>query len=172
MLFTRLLSLLCLLALSLVSVGQSHPRTSVVPSSCPVTKPGDQPFVPPAPHPAKPSLDGFWFGTDRLWTALPVTGSWSGLPHYTPKDPTFRQKLAFWRQGYDPHTEPQPDLTVSGKRIDALAGPLQSDGKGNGSWTKNDQFIMTGINFPTIGCWEITGRYESDELTFVVWVAP
>jgi hypothetical protein len=31
---------------------------------------------------------------------------------------------------------------------------------------------MTGINFPTVGCWEITGRYESDELTFIVWVAP
>jgi hypothetical protein len=29
---------------------------------------------------------------------------------------------------------------------------------------------MTGINFPTTGCWEITGRYESDEVTFVVWV--
>jgi hypothetical protein len=29
---------------------------------------------------------------------------------------------------------------------------------------------VTGINFPTIGCWEITGRYENDALTFVVWV--
>jgi hypothetical protein len=29
---------------------------------------------------------------------------------------------------------------------------------------------MTGINFPTIGCWQITAHYEDDELTFVVWV--
>ena len=171
MLFTRLLPFFCLLLLSAVSVGQNYPRIPVVPSSCRVTK-SDQPFVPPAPHPAKPSFGQFWFGTDRLWTALPVTGTWSGLPHYTPTDPTYRQKLAFWRQGYDPHTEPRPDFTVTGRRIDGPAGPLQSDGKGDGSWTKDDQFIMTGINFPALGCWQITGRYESDELTFVIWVAP
>ena len=35
---------------------------------------------------------------------------------------------------------------------------------------------MTDIDFPALGCWEITGHYqngeldESDELTFVVWV--
>jgi hypothetical protein len=26
----------------------------------------------------------FWFGTDRLWTALPETGAWIELGHYTP----------------------------------------------------------------------------------------
>jgi hypothetical protein len=31
---------------------------------------------------------------------------------------------------------------------------------------------MTGINVATAGCWEITGRYENDELTFVIWVSP
>jgi hypothetical protein len=172
MLSTRLLPLFCVLFFSAVVVAQSHPTIPVVAGSCPVTKPADQPFIPPAPYPAKPSARQFWFGTDRLWTALPLTGTWSGLPHYTPTDPTYRQKLAFWRQGYDPHSEPRPNLTVTGKRIDGRAGPLQSDGKGNGSWTKDDQFIMTGINFPTLGCWEITGHYETDELTFVIWVAP
>jgi hypothetical protein len=63
-------------------------------------------------------------------------------------------------------------LTVSGRRIDAHAGLLLTDGKGNGSWTKDDQFIVTGINFPTTGCWEVTGRYENEELTFIIWVSP
>jgi len=176
MLSRCLLPVFGLLSLSAVAVGQSHPRMPVVPSSCPVTKPSGQTLIPPAPYAAKPSLDQFWFGTDKLWTALPVGGTWSGLPHYTPDDPTYRQKLAFWRQGYDPHREPRPNLTVTGRRIDGPAGPLQTDGKGNGSWTNDDQFIMTGINFPTLGCWEITGHYqsdeldESDELTFVIWV--
>jgi hypothetical protein len=31
--------------------------------------------------------------------------------------------------------------------------------------------MVVGINLPTLGCWEITGHYEGDELTFVVWVA-
>jgi hypothetical protein len=173
MLSQRLLPFLCLLSLSAMVVGQNHPRIPVVPDSCPVTKPADQQFVPPAPYPAKSSLDLFWFGTDRLWTALPVSGTWRGLPHYTPTAQTYyRNKLAFWRQGYDPHSEPQPKLTVTGRRLDGPAGPLQTDGKGHGGWTNDDQFIMTGINFPSLGCWEITGRYESDELTFIVWVAP
>ena len=47
------------------------------------------------------------FGSDRLWTALPVTGTWGGLPHYPPVDPTYRQKLPFWRQAYDPHSDPR-----------------------------------------------------------------
>jgi hypothetical protein len=173
MLSKRLLPFFCLLSLSAVAVGQNH----LAPSTCPVTKPADQQYIPPAPYAAKPPLDQFWFGTDKLWTALPVGGAWWGLPHYTPNGPTYREKLPFWRQGYDPQREPRPNLTVTGRRIDGPAGPLQTDGKGNGSWTNDDQFIMTGIDFPTHGCWEITGHYrsdeldESDELTFVIWVA-
>jgi hypothetical protein len=169
MLSTRLLPLLCLLSLSSLSLSQ-HRQTPAVPKTCSVTKPASQSFVPPAPYPAKPSRGQFWFGTDRLWTRLPETGAWIGLVHYTPSDPTFRQKLFFWRQGYDAHAETQAKLTVSGRRIDAPAQPLQTDGPGTGSWTADDQFLVTGINFPTIGCWEITGRYENDEVTFVVWV--
>jgi hypothetical protein len=65
------------------------------------------------------SAGDFWFGSDRLWTAAPVNGTWRGLPHYTLSDPTFRQKLAFDREGYDWHTEPQPRLKVTGKRLGA-----------------------------------------------------
>ncbi|MBV8051874.1 MAG: hypothetical protein JOZ80_11835 [Acidobacteriaceae bacterium] len=115
-------------------------------------------------------MSSFWFGTDRLWTSLPVGGAWNGLPHYTPGDPTFRQKLFYWRDGYDPAIEPQPDLKVTGKRLDAPAPPLHVD-KPTSGWVKRDQpFMLTGINFPTLGCWEITGRYKDDELTFVIWV--
>jgi hypothetical protein len=167
---TRLLPLLCLLFLSSSSLSQDKPEPLTVPETCPVTKPADQPFVPP-PYPAKPGHGYYWFGTDRLWTSLPVIGAWR-LGHYEPDDPTFRQKLFFRRQGYDARIEPRPNLTVSGKRIDAPAGPLLTDGKGNGSSAKDDQFIVTCINFPTTGCWEVTGRYENDELTFVIWISP
>jgi hypothetical protein len=156
--------------------AQEKPKKPVVPETCPVTKPAMQPFVPPPPYPAKPDPSSFWFGTDRLWTALPETGAWARLPHYSPSDPTlrqtFRQKLFFWSQGYDPHTKPQPNLNVTGKRLDATATPLQSDEHANGGWTKDDQFIVTGINFPTTGCWEVRATYGGDQLTFVIWVAP
>ena len=30
--------------------------------------------------------------------------------------------------------------------------------------------MLVGVDFPTTGCWEITGRYADAELSFVVWV--
>ena len=169
MLFTRPLCFLYLFFLSSFSFGQDR-QAVAVPKTCSVTKAADRPFVPPPPHSERPAQGQFWFGTNRLWTRLPETGAWIGLGHYTTDDPTFRQKLFFWRQGYDAHAETREKLIVSGKRIDALAQPLQTDGPGTGSWKADDQFLVTGINFPTIGCWEITGRFGNDELTFVVWV--
>jgi hypothetical protein len=167
---TRLLLLPCLLCWSLISLSQDRQKPAVT-ESCSVTKPANDTFVPPSPHAARPSRGQFWFGTDRLWTAIPETGAWIGLGHYTSNDPTLRQKLIFWRKGYDAHAKAQAKLTVGGRRLDAPAPPLLTDGPGTPSWTADDQFLMTGINFPTIGCWEITGHYEDDALTFVVWVS-
>jgi tetratricopeptide (TPR) repeat protein len=143
-----------------------------VPDTCRITKPGDQPFVPPPPYPSKSPAGALWFGTDRLWTILEEKGAWEGLPHYTPSDPTFRQVLFWWRQGYDWDAEPRPPLTVTGRSLDAPAPPLMVD-PANGGYREEDwkSFMVVGINLPTLGCWEITGHYGSDELTFVVWVA-
>ena len=30
--------------------------------------------------------------------------------------------------------------------------------------------MFVGVSFPKLGCWEITRRYDDDELTFVIWV--
>jgi hypothetical protein len=89
------------------------------------------------------------------------------LPHYTPDDPTFRQKMQWWRQGYDYHTEPTPKLKVTGRRLDALAPPLISE-VNNVAGTLPS--MMVGMNLPSLGCWEITGHYGTDELSLVVWV--
>jgi hypothetical protein len=172
--FPRLLTVLC--ALSFVpqssvtqQSGTAFPANA--PESCAVTKPYDRPFVPPFQLKEKQDANLFWFGTDRLWTRLPSNGTWSGLPHYTSGDPTFRQKLFFGRQGFDAHQEPLPRLTVIGRRLDSPAPPLLAD-RATSGWTRpDDQFMVVGINFPTLGCWQITGRYEDDQLTFVVWVS-
>jgi len=31
--------------------------------------------------------------------------------------------------------------------------------------------MMSGIFIPTVACWQITGDYKGDKLTFVIWVA-
>jgi hypothetical protein len=139
-----------------------------VPKSCPVTQPPTPPFVPPYPI----QTDGFWFGTDRLWIQLPTEGTWKGLPHYRPTDTAFRQKLFWWREGYDWHNDPQPMLKVTGKRLDSPAPPLGTDEHANAGWTDDPDhpFIVVGIDIPTLGCWKITGRFEDAELSFVICV--
>jgi hypothetical protein len=169
----RLLPLFSFLFLPQVSLAQQvrNPKPDIAPESCPVTKPYQTSlFVPPSPYEAKADAGHFWFGSDRLWTMLQSDGTWSGLPHYTPNDLTFRQKLLFYRQGNFPRTEPRPKLIVTGRRLDSPAPPLLSDRTTTGL-NGDQQSMVVGINLPTLGCWEITGQYESDELTFVVWVA-
>jgi hypothetical protein len=86
---------------------------------------------------------------------------------------TFRQKLFFWREGYNWRTEFRPRFMVTGRRLDATSPPLVFDGATAG-WgeDKEHPFIVAGISIPTLGCWEFTSNYSGDELTFVVWVAP
>ena len=30
--------------------------------------------------------------------------------------------------------------------------------------------MLVGLDIPDSGCWQITGRFEDEELAFVVWV--
>ena len=139
-----------------------------IPESCPVTKPPAHPFVPPSPYPRQ--ADGFWFGTNKLWMHLPTDGTWK-LGHYRPNDTAFRQKLFWWREGYDWHNDSHPMLKVTGKRLDSPAPPFGTE-HGNAGWTddSNHPFIVVGIDIPTLGCWKLTGRFEDAELSFVIWV--
>jgi len=147
-------------------------RWAKPPANCPITQRAAKPFVPPSPYPKDDQADPyvntrFWFGTEKLWTQLPTDGTWR-LGHYRPADPRFRQKLFWWRQGYDFRSENPPKLIVSGTRIDAPAPPLETDEHANNA----AEGMVTGLFIPTAGCWRITGDYKGDTLNFVVWVAP
>lgn len=162
----RLLTATFLLALSPV-LTHSTPQP---PDSCPVTKPSEPPFQPPAPYPSEGSR---WIGTRRLWTNVPADGVWNGLGHYSVDDPRFREKLFWWSDGYDWRTENPPKLTITGTRLDGPAPPLETDEHPNAGWNNDSDhpFIVAGIFIPVLGCWKITGEYEGEELSYVVWVS-
>ena len=138
------------------------------PSSCPITKPPDPPFIPPWPI---TSVDAKWIGTAKLWTFVPAGGVWWALPHYTPEDSRYRQKLFWWSDRLDWRIENQPDLTITGQRLDGPSLPLSTDPHANtGGTNDQDHFMVHGIFIPTLGCWKITGHYKGEELSYVVWV--
>ncbi len=140
------------------------------PATCPVTKPPDSPFVPPPPYsPGSPFAGEFWYGTEGLWTLLPADGTWRQLPH---NPGGYTQKVFWWRKGYSWTAEPEPQLSVTGRRLDAPAPPLQASKATNAFAQDIQSAMLVGVDVPTLGCWEITGRYRGQELSFTVWVAP
>jgi hypothetical protein len=171
------------LAESIQAAVSRFPHASPNPTdSCPVTKPPWMAFIPPSPYPTELPADSFWFGNEKLWTSLPMDGTWEGLPvwsaaeqaeengddSYRPTASAFRNKLVWWHEGYDWRTD--DPLTVTGRRLDAPAPPLR--GRANNGWTNDSHhpFMVAGIFIPTLGCWQITGDYKGTRLTFVVLV--
>jgi len=139
------------------------------PASCPLTVPQDPTFIPPAPYDSL-GFDGeFWYGSSSLWTAVRENGIWEALPH-NPKG--YTQKVFWWRDGYVWNEEPQPELIVTGERLDAAAPPLIASEATNASATDIGSAMLVGVDLPTLGCWKITGKYADTDLSFVVWVAP
>lgn len=140
---------------------------SLPPATCAVTRPPQPPFTPPAAYPPVAPAPNFWVGGNGLWTALPADGVWSALPRHADG---YGQKLFWWREGFVVGQE--GPLTVTGRRLDAAAPPLLVSSPTNASTPEYGDGMLVGVGFPTLGCWEITGRYADAELTYVVWVAP
>ncbi len=144
--------------------------SKIPPKDCPVTTPSMKSFEAPAPFSPVAPWEGFyWFGSNHLWTALRTDGVWTGLPHN--KD-GYTQKIPWWSSLYSLKDEPEPALVVTGKRLDAEAPPLKFYGATNAFAEDMGEAMMTGVDFPTLGCWEVTGQYKKTELKFVVWLAP
>ena len=140
--------------------------------SCPVTRPPDPPFKPPAPYSSSAGNHEFLYGGPALWTVVyPDWHIHSG------------GKLPFFRQGWDWKKGGRPRLTVVARRLDGegpmvwsgLAGSGFIEGKG-----LEEMFMVTGIDIPSSGCWEIGAQYVDDRgdvhtlahLSYTVWVEP
>jgi hypothetical protein len=94
---------------------------------------------------------------------------WAELPH-NPEG--YTQKVFWWREGYSWTEEPEPELSVIGQRLDDPAPPLNVSRATNAFAADIQSAMLVGVDFPTPGCWEISGRYAEAELSFVVWVEP
>jgi hypothetical protein len=154
------------LSQALASIALAQTGSGQMPDVCKVTLPSTPADNPPLPVPggSEPGRAGR-FGTDKLWTILPWDGIWRGL---TPKafgEYAYSNKLP-WGGSFSLKDNKGP-LIVTGRRLD---GPFPSFTEVEPiSW---EHEMIGGINIPVFGCWEITGRYSDQELSFTVWVAP
>jgi hypothetical protein len=159
-----------LVAPALTQTIKADITSKIPPKDCPVTVARISTFEAPAPYSSSAPWEGiFWFGSEGLWTALYNDGVWWGLP-LNPDG--YTQKIMWWSTLYSLPDEPQPALVVSGRRLDEEASPLKFYGATNAMADDIGEAMLTGVDFPTLGCWEITGQYKKNELKFVVWIAP
>jgi len=167
----RLVLFISLLAVT--AMGQQNaPQRLAPPASCPVTSPPADPFTPPGPY----ELDkgSFWFGTEKLWTVLQKSGVWEWAPHGPGHEHQVQPltEKTFWMSvDFDPAREEYPELKVTGRRLDGDAPPLLTSPPTN-AFSKPAAAMLSGIYVPTPGCWEITGDYKGQKLSFVIWLTP
>jgi hypothetical protein len=107
-----------------------------------------------------------WYGSEALAVMLPPDGIWQGMgPEHH-----YRDKLFWWSFGFKPGAEAQ--LKVTGRRLDSASPPANVSTASNayaaslGGWA-----MLVAVEFPSSGCWEITGEYLGQKLSFVVEVS-
>ena len=159
------LSFCALLGIAALGAGgraaSGTPAADATPLDCPVTQPNGN-------DPAPPDIGGEGgYGNYALWTTLTMWSEQPGLVpapddgHLQPDGSVIEMKWAWYR--YIPGK-----LTIEGRRLDAPAPPLEAwvpDGYGD------QGFQVSGITFPSDGCWEIMGSIEGKgSLIFVVRV--
>jgi hypothetical protein len=114
---------------------------------------------------------GVWYGTEKLWTVLPLDGVWRGSGPAGPHDFAYGNKLP-WGRTNPPFRRRDDPLTVTGKRLDGPAPVFIETFESSGFGPDySGEGIMGGIEIPVFGCWQVTGHYKDADLTFTVWVA-
>jgi hypothetical protein len=158
--FRTVLAMALLVTLSGCSGGEAAVLLSRANEPCAVTVPEGA-----APR-GQPSFNhggnGLW--ADLWWpqgTILAGPDENGAVAATIEPDGSIAAKLGWWRDAAG-------KLRIEGRRLDVDAAPLRAtvpDGYGRTG------FQAMGLDFPTEGCWRVTGRVGRADLTFVVLVA-
>ncbi len=143
------------------------PLASTITGPCPVTTPPPAPLTPPPPAATGPNAGlpfragpgEFLYGNGALVVALPNDGTIHA------SDPS-RGLPGSVKFGWDRIA--RGDLVVATRRLDAVTVPQAADVPGGYGDTG---FQVSGLNFPSPGCWQVSGTVGGKRLTFVVNVA-
>jgi hypothetical protein len=148
-------------------VTGSAPTPSMAAGPCPVTTAPTVALTPPpsAGTGSNPNLvftagpGNFLYGNDAAIAILPNDGT------IHPSDPSRGLpggvKFAWWRIA-------QGSLVIATLRLDAVAVPQAADVP---SGYGDTGFQVSGLNFPSPGCWQVSGTVGGKTLTFVVNVS-
>lgn len=104
-----------------------------------------------------------WYGSESLAVSLPSNGKWS----ITGPTARIAVKLFVHSVGFEPGMERHLSVRVeslTGQPNDAVVKDVTN--AGNASLT--EWAMLVGIDFPSVGCWQLTLDYLGQSLTFIV----
>ena len=116
----------------------------------------------PVDEAADPIVMHDWYiNADRsIWVAVPADGWPSGGTLFQ-GDRAIKGQKTYWVR---PRGE---DLIITGRRLDSSAPPLEAQVP----CCYPTGFQIVALHFPTEGCWEVSAKAGTSELTFVTRVA-
>ncbi len=144
------------------------PLASAITGPCPVTTPPPAALTPPPPPaatgpnaglPFRAGSSEFLYGNGALVVALPNDGT------IHPSDPS-RGLPGGVKFGWERIA--RGDLVVATRRLDAVTVPQAADVPGGYGDTG---LQVSGLNFPSPGCWQVSGTVDGKTVAFVVIVA-
>ena len=102
------------------------------------------------------------FGDESLAALVPADGTWRGMGASS----RYRDKFWWWRKDSDARTESSPNLKLHAVKLDdsgiEFDAGLATAGYGPG-WDS----MLVMLEFPSPGCWQVTGSYRDTSLTMV-----
>jgi len=142
-----------LFLIGLVALGSSAPGTDATqqPSTCPATE------AIRAEPPRDPNADPFGVGP---WYVNADRTIWGSAGVRLVAGPKGNKVLWIRPQG--------TELTISGRRLDANAAPA----KATIPCCYHTRFQASGLAFSTDGCWQVSAKAGTSELTFITLVGP
>lgn len=109
--------------------------------------------------------DSIWYGSKSLAVLLAPNGRWTGMG----AKHNYGNKLWFWSEDWVREEESQPNLRVSAREVN---NPSLSSESGRATHGFHDYWeaMLTGLEFPSAGCWEVTATYRDATVSFIVRV--
>jgi hypothetical protein len=138
--------------------------------SCPTAKAPAPAFVPPAPYNSSPLSGGFLLGSESLWTFV---NTYDFSPSH-PEGRAYAFKLVYWHPGLNwHHTDEANALNVVARRLDAPSAPIVFTHRGTmvghfSAEAPDEVAMMTGLDLPSGGCWEIAADFKGEHLNYVI----
>jgi hypothetical protein len=149
-------------------------QLDVPPASCHVTLPTSGQFQPTpgistvAEHYSH-ARGRFLYGNGKLSTVLPTDGIWRTM-FSDPTHGAYSTKLPWFR--LDPSfSQNDGPLSITLTALGAPPYEKSTTYRGDAHPNSGDTEVNSNIFVPMVGCWQITGKYKDQELTFTVWVS-